>query len=260
MDKDRYILFLGDSYCACISPEHYAQSERGPWQWSKDIPCYPSLVADHYGFKLLCHGYGGKSWWYSRSQFEYQLQQQPDLLNKIDAMVFVHTDWDRLLSDTHDISTFHLYFKSGFQKPLEKEKHNALKLYYKYLHDKNFYDWAGQNWFQELSTRFRHIKQVHFHCFDSTTKYNHLLYGQKFTTPLMWISAGEINGTDDQIYEQFSRDTRANHMNNKNNQVLAQLIINALDNYQDQSQEIPMSNFDLINFNYKNFGKKRYDI
>lgn len=266
MRPDRYILFLGDSYCSSLNVRDYLEKEysndpaKNRLQTWKDVDCHPSLVAEHYGLRLLAHGYAGKSWWYSRSQFESQLQKHPDLLNKIEAMVFFHTDWARINTDALEArlpsNTHRGLFNFG-----NNDIAQAQNLWFKYLYDENYQQWSMQNWFREISTRFNDKKQVHFHSFADTIKYNDLLIGQKFITPLVWISIGESTETTQQLLDKLATvDTRANHLSSRNNFVLADIIIQALDNYQNQSQELDLSKFEIYNPNYKNFPHGNFGI
>jgi hypothetical protein len=257
MEKNKYILFLGDSYCATLSDKHFESNGYRLWQGAGRESCYPSLVADHYQIELLAHGYGGKSWWYSRAQFESQLKNHEDLIDRIDAMVFCHTDWGRINSDNKYATTWNREPNRPKSAYLDEEDHvvgQAQTQWYKYLYDEDHQEWCMQNWFREISTRFKHKKQVHFHCFQDTIKHNDLLIGQRFTTPLSCISVGEITGTVKEILLKISvHETRGNHLSAYNNRALAQVIIDALDNYQDQTQEIDITKFEIVNPNYKNF-------
>ena len=79
--------------------------------------------------------------------------------------------------------------------------------------------------------------------------------GQRFTTPLIHISASELVGSAREIRNQLSNDNaRANHMNDDNNRTLAKIIIDALDNYKHKIRPIDMSMFkNIANPNYVKF-------
>jgi hypothetical protein len=259
-EKNKYILFFGDSFCASLNDKHFKSNGCRMWQGGFHENSYSSLVADHYQVELMCHGYGGKSWWYSRSQFESELKKHKDLIDRIDAMIFCHTDWYRINSDNMYATTLNLdpvSNTSRFLSYLNSEDQmvaQAQTQWHKYLYDEHYQEWSMQNWFRELSTRFKHKKQVHFHSFKDSVKHNNLLIGQRFTTPLSFISVGEMTGTVKEIMNKMSNgDTRANHLSLHNNQALAQVIIDALDNYQDQTQELDTTKFEIVNPNYINF-------
>jgi hypothetical protein len=240
----KYIAFIGDSFCA---------SARSPDLKRKH---YPEIVANHYGFNILAHGYAGKSWWYSRQRFMEDFKQNPGLEENIEAMVFCHTNSGRF-----NTSNEHVFFHSDvkFQRILKDDNKSILmqaqKYWFKYLIDYEFQDWAQMNWFRETSREWGHIKQVHFHCFPWSILYNHLLTGQRFTTPLIHVSMGELSGTAKEIDNYLkNNETRPNHFSNANNAVLAEIIIDALDNYADQSQPLDISKFkNIINPNAVNF-------
>ena len=69
----------------------------------------------------------------------------------------------------------------------------------------------------------------------------------------MQISVGELTGTKEQINQSLIRDTRANHLSEHNNRVLAKTIIYALDNYLNNLQALDLTKFNLPNPNYVNF-------
>ena len=245
------ILFLGDSFCANIDLADYMDMGSQQWQGVAHGPAYPSLVARHYNLRLAGHGYGGKSWWYSRAQFMNQLARQPGLLDQIDAMVFCHTDSGRINSDNIYTSTWNQYNNrpaDSYKDEEDRQVAQAQAQWFKHLSDWNFQEWAQQQWFKEISQQWSHIKQIHFHCFPDTIKYNHLLIGQRFSTSLIQISAGELTGTGPEIHHQMSHnDARDNHLSAANNHVLAQVIINALDNYEHKVQPLDLAKFNLSN-------------
>jgi hypothetical protein len=260
--KKRYIAFVGDSFCSSLSHAHwkYNGSSTNVGQGTLGNASFPSLVADHYDLNLLAHGYGGKSWWYSRIKFLKQIKENPKILNKLDAIVFCHTNHHRINSDNQ-------YASSGNHPGgrLEQDCVNsydwktsqAQTQWVKYLYDEDFQKWAKLNWFREISREWADIKQVHFHCFeqqDMSDQNNHLLIGQRFTTPLVHVSVAELSGTSREIRNQLIIDRRPNHLSDDNNRVLAEITIEAIDNYKHNVQPLDMSRFkNLINPNYVNF-------
>ena len=261
--SDKVIAFIGDSFCASFNGNsRYSTFHASPVNNSQAYNAqygHPSLVADHYGYKLLAHGYMGKSWWYSRTKFLEQIKQQPEILTKLEAIIFFHTDANRC-------NTLNQFVHSINSDPAlndwENEEHRqvvkAQRQWTKHLMDTEFQTWAQNSWFKEISKEYSHIKQVHFHCFENSTHYNHLLTGQRFTTPLMQISLGELTGTKEQINQSIIRDTRANHLSEHNNRVLAKTIIYALDNYLNNLQALDLTKFNLPNPNYVNFPHQRW--
>ena len=259
--KKRCIAFIGDSFCAAINSDHYVRNGRSRLQYGikdPDRASFPSLVAEHYDLNLLAHGYNGKSWWFSRTQFLKQLADNPKIKNKLDAIVFCHTDRHRINSDS-------IYASSVNHGPTPREDTSyadkedqltsqAQVQWIKHLYDDNFQLWSQLNWFREISNEWSHVKQVHFHCFTSEQQHNDLLIGQRFTTPLIHVSVSELKGSIREIRNQLANDSaRANHMNNDNNRTLAKITIDALDNYEHKIRPIDMSMFSIANPNYDKF-------
>lgn len=262
--KKRYIAFIGDSFCSTTSHE-YRKSSGFPavaGQGTADV-AFPSLVADHYDLNLLAHGYGAKSWWYSRVQFLKQISKTPKILNKLDAIVFCHTNYHRINSDNHYTNSSNhsgSRSESDCVNSFDWQTAQAQTQWVKYLYDEEFQKWAQTNWFREISREWSEIKQVHFHCFEHLeNQNNHLLVGQRFTTPLAYVSVAELAGSSREVRNQLSSDTRANHMSAENNRVMAEITINALDNYKHGVQPLDMSKFkNLVNPNYANFPHGNY--
>jgi hypothetical protein len=258
--KKRCIAFVGDSFCSTIRKDHWIRNGKKQAQPVLNDPsraAFPSVVADHYDLNLLAHGYGGKSWWYSRSQFLKQLAENPKIKDKLDAIVFCHTNHHRINSDAYYASSanHHQREDTSYLNEEDRQTSQAQVQWIKHLYDEEFQKWAQLNWFREISREWSHIKQVHFHCFGSTdAQHNHLLVGQRFTTPLIQISVAELAGSAREISSQLSNDSaRANHLSDANNRVLAKIIIDALDNYKHIITDLDMSVFNIVNPNYAKF-------
>ena len=254
MTKQKHIAFVGDSFCASVSADVY--KVNGVWRQKN--AGYPGIVADHYGAKIHAHGYPGKSWWYSRSKFLDKINKQPEFLDNIIAMIFCHTESNRINSDNEYAFPWNHYGDrpdSSYKNYEDQQIAHAQSQWAKHLLDFEFQEWAHINWFREITREWGHIKQVHFHCFPWTVSHDYLLSGQRFVTPLVHVSLGELDGSADQINYQMSHaDTRKNHLSDDNNLVLAEIIIDALDNYKDQCQPSHMSKFkNIVNQNYENF-------
>jgi len=259
--KKRCIAFIGDSFCAAISQDHWIRNGSRLWQHGVESTndAFPSLVADHYDLNLLAHGYGGKSWWYSRAQFLKQLTQTPKIINKLDAIVFCHTNYHRINSDSvYASSTNHQTAQrdeNSYINEEDRQVSEAQVQWIKHLYDEEFQKWAQTNWFREITREWSHVKQVHFHCFadNENTQHNHLLVGQRFTTPLIHVSVAELAGSSREIRNQLMTDKRSNHLSDDNNQALAKITIDALDNYEHKVRPLDMSMFNIVNPNYANF-------
>ena len=181
-----------------------------------------------------------------------------DLKNWIDSkpqtdiVVFVHTNSDRIPTANEEIGTI------DHSNPGQNEAGRAIQLYYKYIHDPQFLQWAQQQWFKEINTRWAHLKTIHFHCFPDSVKHSHLLPGMVFTTPLIHISIGELSGTDKEIDKLILEDQRYNHLSAANNQILADIILRSIYKYRPGQYRLDLNEFQLVNPNSVKFPLKGY--
>ena len=80
-----------------------------------------------------------------------------------------------------------------------------------------------------------------------------------YTTPLVNISIGEITGTEEEIRLSIStKETRKNHLSSKNNQALAAVIIDSINNYEPGHYAIDTSRFEQPNANAVNYPNPGY--
>jgi hypothetical protein len=134
--------------------------------------------------------------------------------------VFAHTNAERIPTLDPKIG------KVDHTKPPVTELEQAIHLYQKYLFDMHYSRWAQQAWFQEISQRYGHVQLVHLHCFPWSLSYRHLLKGINITTNLAAVSLNELGA------EQFGffDDQRSNHLNDHNNQSLADQLAEIISN------------------------------
>ena len=193
------IIITGDSFCA--SPE-----------------AWPTRLADNLGLTLNCFTEGsGQPWWTSRHWLEHV---HPHHLSETTVIVFAHTNAERIPTLDPKIG------KVDHTKPPVTELEQAIHLYQKYLFDMHYSRWAQQAWFQEISQRYGHVQLVHLHCFPWSLSYRHLLKGINITTNLAAVSLNELGA------EQFGffDDQRSNHLNDHNNQSLADQLAEIISN------------------------------
>jgi hypothetical protein len=234
------IAFIGDSYCCTYGLNDF-QKHRDHSQNGTDNPTHPDLVVKHFDADIEPFGYGGRSWWYSRSKFENRWGWNFEEVEKqFEALIFFHTDHGRINNSWND--------KLG-PRNNDGKLDEVQASYYKYIFDMDFNRWAQEQWFREINRRFNHLKTIHFHCFIPTPNTIQLLPGVVFTTPLIHISLGELIGSDNHITNYLQNESRANHLSDHNNQALAQVIIQALEHYTPGQYSIPMDRFEIINPN-----------
>lgn len=238
----KYIAFVGDSFCASYGPGT-ALSDNIHQASVVDI-AYPTVVGNHYQYAVAPYGFMGKSWWYSWSKFYKDWESK---LDQLEAIVFTHTDYDRINSAVSD--EFPLMNSASV---VANSMARVNEDYFKYIHDQHFNAWAQEQYFKMLKEKFDNIKTIHLHCYDFSVQQSHLLPGVVFTTSLTQISVGEITGTKKEITKAFA-DGRPNHMNSYNNQTLADIIIQALDNYVPGEYKLPLEKFQQLNPNAENW-------
>ena len=248
VNMKKKIAFIGDSFCnnyGLADWQKFSKMLPSPQNGTND-PTYTDLVVKHFNADILPYGFGGKSWWYSRNKFEKfwgrRFDQVNDTINdEVEAIVFCHTDSGRINNSWND------NFNS---ENSETENDSICESFFKHVYDPEFNEWAQEQWFREIARRYSHIKTVHFHCFSGTLRLSHLLPGVVFTTPLITISLGELTGTKKEIlYQATVNETRFNHLNNHNNQALAKVIIDTIENYSPGQYDIPMEKFEINNPN-----------
>jgi glutamyl/glutaminyl-tRNA synthetase len=232
-------VFVGDSYCASFDKDSCSLSTNYRHQWSQNSSIFghPSLVAAHFNCILHPCGYGGQSWWYSRQKYHQWYLDKFGIDNTL-AVIFFHSSPQRINNAHNDKLS-----KQGYD-------HIDMKYYYSEIHDTNYYNWSCQQWFKEIAQEHTQVKTIHFHCFPETVKWSDLLPGMIYTTSLTNISIGELTGTNDEVLNKCSTaETRANHLNEHNNQALADVIIHSIENYQPGQQTIDLSKFQQVNPN-----------
>jgi hypothetical protein len=206
------IIVVGDSFCA------------GQEAW-------PTMLAKHLGLNLIGQGFAGASWWPSRN-FLMSLSQKT--INDTEVIVFAHTNSGRIPTLNQNLVAF-----DHGSKP-QNEMENAVHLYYKYIFEDQFLDWAQQQWFKEIDQLWGHKKICHLHCFPWTNAHQHLLSGLTVQPNLSAISLNEISATDLNLFS----DTRANHLNLHNNCMLAQELAQMISSNLNGIQNLNLDLFD----------------
>lgn len=251
----KIIAFIGDSFCCTYGQGDFEAHGSQLRQVGTKDPTHPNIVVNHFNAAIDPCGYGGRSWWYSRSKFEDKWSHRLDQLEKeCMALVFFHTEHSRINNNWND--------KLGMLQNCKSDgaTGRAVENYYQHIFDEKFNQWAQEQWFREINRRYGHLKTVHFHCFNDTQRIGHLLPGVVFDTPLLHISIGELTGTCDEIIKKMGlTETRHNHLSEHNNRALAEVIIQAIENMAPGHYNIPMDNFEIINPNavkwpHGNFG------
>lgn len=191
------IIIVGDSFCS---------SAEG----------WPSMLAEQLKLNLISHGIGGQPWWDAR---EFLISLPKDAVDNAEFMIFVHTNSDRIPTVNKTIGQIdHSNLGSS-------EIEQAVKLYFKYIHDHKFLIWAQQQWFQDINKSWGHKKICHLHSFPWSTAMPES--GINVVTPLAALSLNELGKTSFDLFN----DNRANHFSTANNQTLANELAHLINNY-----------------------------
>lgn len=206
------IIIVGDSFCSSAT------------EW-------PTYLANYLDLNLISYGQGGQPWW-SAKKFIDTISNSD--LDNTDVMIFVHTNAERIPTSNQSIGLI------DHSSVATNEIAQAVQLYYKYIFDPEFINWAQQSWFLEINRRFAHKQVVHLHSFPWSRSNEHLLAGLNITTNLCAISLNELGAKEFTLFN----DTRANHLNNHNNRKLAQQLAERIKDYRPQSVELDVSEFE----------------
>ena len=207
------IIVVGDSFCA---------SADG----------WPNILAQRLNLTLINHGQGGQSWWNVRN-FLNTIDEET--LTNTEIMVFVHTNAGRIPTSNSQIG----FIDHSAEPKTEMDK--AIQLYYKYIHEPEFLNWAQQQWFLEINQRWGHTKIVHLHSFPWTLDYGKSLFGINIKTNLCSISLNELGADKLELFN----DKRPNHLNDRNNNELACQLSNLIQNFTEQTVQLDTDAFDL---------------
>jgi hypothetical protein len=244
------IAIVGDSFCADFDtkmmPVHrHHQTYTTSRSWVTD-------TIRHFGCKVDVHGYGGKSWWYSWSKFQECWHQR---WHELTAIVFCHTSTNR-------INTCNPVFdpdNHGNFLISKDQQQNIIDIFYKYIHDDQFQQFAQEQYALMLREKFSNIKTLHFFTVTPLPSMVSTLPGTVFTTPLLQVAVAGLKGSILEISQQINDQGPArlvNHLIPDNNLALYNLVIESLENYQPGIKQIDMSNFTVHNTNYARWPKQ----
>jgi len=230
--------FFGDSFVEELSNPH---------SWFHGYKTYLAIIKKHYNAEIVNLGQGGSSYW------DVILKQFPLVINDLpDVCVFCWTESSRLFHPTvRNIgpwltgNTKHI---DPIGKLLNSKKYDAAKQYYVHLHDQ-------QKAEQEQLAALYYFDNVVLNPIRDKTKIIHLwsfgnildweqenpYYPSNVTYPYRWQTGQEIHpslncftmiGCDN----ADTADWAPNHFGSKeNNTILADIIINAIDNHKNGS-------------------------
>jgi hypothetical protein len=228
------LIVVGDSFCASRHLNNADLNYSLAW---------PNLLADELKLNLLGAGFIGAGWWPVRNALKKFDQEQID---NTEAIVFCHSDAYRLLNSRTHQNTL----RYGSNLDINDEEQLAVKLYYKYILEDEFAEWAQQMWLYEISNTYEHLKLIHLYCFPWTLKnIKSFPTGISVFPALSSISLNEFDyGLLDRkqtIIQKLANDKRDNHLSAFNNKELARQLTEIIRNYSAKNTNLDVSKFQL---------------
>ena len=234
MDRNTKLIgVFGDSY-ADPNPIQYLDENLGRMPW-------PMWLEKLSGYQVHSHGLSATSTWYSYKQFLAHYK-------KYDTIVFCYSDlhrWHNINGDTHD-GLYHIRYEDQLALHVPKDSVRTAQTLvdaYKILHDWDFDKFVFQSIFDSVNklcnaAGIKLINSLNFEeingaplPIDITTTNNTVL------TNLVQVSGSEFlrpNGsakfTDIAKLIRTSADKRFCHLNPHNNKVLAEIILDSVEN------------------------------
>lgn len=250
----KYIAFIGDSFCADYNgfgPQLLLDASYMKWKnqgaHNAKYLCWPSILAERLDCKIANFGFGGASWWHSWQLFITFCWDNPSFAREqLETIVFCHTNPDRINS---------LHHVSSLPDQLDQYHSRGIEYYYRHLYDHSFGVWAQKQYFHEIKYLFSDIKTIHLfslHIDPTDIPGFDQLPGIRFLNPLIWISVGELTGSESEIrFNIGAGETRINHLNEHNNRVLAEVLFQEIENYHVGNRTLDYDLFDIQNPNFR---------
>ena len=214
------IIVMGDSFCACDG--------------------WPEILANNLNLKLIKYGFPGHSWWIVRKTLKTLSAE--DIIN-CEIIIFVHTSAARLLSSSDKVA------RTDWSNPKTEIDH-AVHSYLKHIYDHEVHAWAQDMWFKEINEAWKNCKVLHVFGFaPENDNINILTNGVCVLPTLSSISLNEIDAKEFNL----ANDKRFNHLNEYNNEILAEQLFEFIKNYKQGKMDLDMSKFKLLTNRW--FGK-----
>jgi len=214
------ILIVGDSFC---------EIKKG----------WPDLLGNKFSHaKVSSYGYPAAGWWAIRKHFlDIQKQIKPE---EIDLLIYVHTFKARPFTVEESIrGTSPVLLPSEYSNNDFAEPVLAISLYYKYLFDPNFADWAEQQWFEEYKKIAKLFPRV-MNLFLSTQMISPDLPGINVLTGLKELAMKQHNS--EKVFQTDKTFGYQNHFSTENNQILADQLYEILTGHK--------TDFDIVKFKH----------
>lgn len=205
------VLILGDSFCQSVGENSW------PAHLLKKIEHNESIVK----------GWSGGSWWAIRENL-LKIQKNESFFKNVDLLIFIHTNKNRLLTRNDNIFKIKpQILPAKFSNSDIDEKILTVALYFKYIHDLSFVDWAQQQWFLEFSQISKHIPCV-INLFFNPPDASIALPGIKVNTGLINLALNQYNRNDPNLRDLIVNEGYINHLTPENNKQFADQLYNII--------------------------------
>jgi hypothetical protein len=231
------IIITGDSFCHIPKAEHRAVAE---YQHKWDV--WPESLAKKLNLNLICQGFPGELWWQSKVYLD---NMDPDVKNNTEFLIICHTHHSRIAN-----SLFNKH-----QVRLKPENDDKLNFYHTYIYLDTHAAWCQQQWMKEVSINWNHVKQIHLHGFRETLLMKSSLSGVNVVPCLTALSLNELGGTSTM---DLGVDTRANHFNQFNNDLIAEELYQIVVNHQPGTVKLDPYKFDAKTHKWLDWQREVY--
>ena len=250
MSDKPILLLFGDSYAAAgaATKKHDFLNQYRTWQGNSETkrPYIDILSEDLLDgqYDVQVFGFSGQSWWHSRAMLYNQYKLDPTFFDRIEIIISAHTNIGRL----------------PYRPGVETNADNDLKLrkaMNKYGFDDRILTWAHPHWAREFSNMYKDKMMINFFCYNlENTNADLFTNGMNCTTPLIHLSAAELEGTKKEVDHRMRIDARVSHFSTKNHHNFAEVCHWAIKNYKPNSQfEFPIDKWNVKNPNYANWNQ-----
>jgi hypothetical protein len=108
----------------------------------------------------------------------------PEWYSQIKVIIMIHSFKDRLLTKNEDVYRRDLVVQSQSLFANIEEPVLASSLYYKYIYEEEFHNWAQIKWFDELAEMFQKTPDVTVvHLFVDSSSYDLIKYSKLDSVP-----------------------------------------------------------------------------
>ena len=231
------IIITGDSFCYIPKAEHRLVAEYHH-KWL----VWPETVAEKLNLNLICQGFPGELWWQSKlllDSIDDNTKQDTELL------IICHTQHSRVANS--------MFSKHQVRTKLENQ--DKLDFYYTYIYNDHYAAWCQQQWMKEVCEQWSHVKQIHLHGFRESLLMKSVLSGVNVTPCLTALSLNELGGTSTM---DLGADTRPNHFNQYNNDLIAEYLCQIATDYKPGTIQLDPYKFQAKTYKWLDWQKEVY--